>query len=382
MHVAILSVRSVASDLYAVLGVAQDATPEEIKRSYRKLVRELHPDLNPDPEVQDRFKQVTAAYEVLSDAEKRQMYDLGGDPRGGNGFGGGGMGFGHIMDAFFGNSSRGPRPRVSRGKDALIRLQVDLVEATFGSTREITVDTAVVCDECEGLGTAAGTTVIMCTMCQGRGEVQSVQRSFLGQVMTSRPCVQCQGYGSLIPHPCQECGAEGRVRTRRTIAVKIPPGVSTGIRIQLTGEGEVGPGGGPSGDLYLEIVEKAHEVFSREGDDLHCTITLPMTAAALGTTVELETLDGVENIDVRPGTHSGQTATLRQKGVTHLRNSGRGDLHVHIEVVTPTKLDARQEELLREFAALRGEERPLATVQANGASQSGFFSRLRDAFNS
>jgi molecular chaperone DnaJ len=171
------------------------------------------------------------------------------------------------------------------------------------------------------------------------------------------------------------------VRTRRTITVKIPPGVDTGTRIQLTGEGEVGPGAGPSGDLYLEIVELPHEVFSRQGDDLHCTVTLPMTAAALGTSIELETLDGDEHLEVRAGTQSGQVVTLRQKGVTHLRGTGRGDLHVHIEVATPTRLDERQEELLRELAAVRGEEASVGTVQAGHPSNSGLFSRLRDAFN-
>ncbi|MGE0818807.1 MAG: molecular chaperone DnaJ [Candidatus Nanopelagicales bacterium] len=372
-----------ATDLYAVLGVARDATPEEIKRAYRKLARELHPDVNPDPATQDRFKEVTAAYEVLSDPDKRQMYDLGGDPRGGaGGFGGAqGFGFGDIMDAFFGTQTRGPRSRRSRGKDALIRLQVDLSEATFGVTRDITVDTAVVCGSCSGAGTAPDTQVVTCTMCQGRGEVQSVQRSFLGQVMTSRPCPQCQGFGTLIPHPCPECSGDGRVRTRRTITVKVPPGVDTGTRIQLSGEGEVGPGGGTPGDLFLEVVETPHEIFTRQGDDLHCTVTLPMTAAALGTAIDLETLDGVERIEVKAGTQSGQTVTLRQKGVTHLRGSGRGDLHVHVDVATPTKLDAAQEDLLRQLAALRGETATTTAVQAGRVEQSGLFSRLRDAFN-
>ena len=374
-----------ANDYYSALGVARDATPEEIKRSYRKLVRELHPDVNPDPVTQERFKEVTAAYEVLSDPDKRQMYDLGGDPRGGGGGPGAGFGqgfgFGDIMDAFFGTQSRGPRPRSSRGKDALIRLQVTLAESTFGSTREITVDTAITCTVCHGEGTAADTQVVTCTMCQGRGEVQSVQRSFLGQVMTARPCPQCQGYGTLIPHPCPECAGEGRVRTRRTITVKIPPGVDTGTRIQLTGEGEAGPGGGAPGDLYLEIVEAPHETFTRQGDDLHCTVSLPMTAAALGTTIALESLDGTESLEIRSGTQSGTIMTLKQKGVAHLRGSGRGDLHVHIDVITPTKLDDRQQELLRELAGLRGEERPTGTMQSS-QTQGGLFSRLRDAFNS
>ncbi len=172
-------------------------------------------------------------------------------------------------------------------------------------------------------------------MCHGRGEVQSVQRSFLGQVMTSRPCPQCGGFGSLIPHPCPECSGDGRVRTRRTLTVKIPAGVDTGTRIQLTGEGEVGSGGGPPGDLFVEIVEEPHDVFTRQGDDLHCTVTLPMTAAALGTTVELETLDGDESVAVTAGTQSGEVLTLRGRGVPHLRGSGRGDLFVHVDVQVP-----------------------------------------------
>lgn len=365
-------------DPYAVLGVARDAPAEEIKRSYRKLARELHPDVNPDPESQERFKQVTAAYEVLSDPEKREMYDLGIDPRTGaaGGFGAN-FGFTDFMDAFFGQQSRGPRSRTRRGQDALIRLVVDLPEAAFGTEREITVDTAIACDGCHGSGTAEGAQVTTCPMCRGRGEVQSVQRSFLGQVMTARQCPQCQGFGTLNPHPCVECSGDGRVRTRRTLTIKIPSGIDTGTRIQLRGEGEVGPGGGPAGDLYVEIVENPHPVFERSGDDLHCTISLPMTAAALGTTLTLETLDGEEHVEVRPGTQPGSVQVLRGKGVPHLRSSGRGDLHVHLDVVTPTKLDERQEQLLREFAELRGEEHP---ELAGSGDEPGLFSRLRGAF--
>jgi molecular chaperone DnaJ len=370
----------VASDYYDVLGVARDATPEEIKRAYRKLARELHPDLNPDAATLERFKEVTGAYEVLSDPEKRQMYDLGGDPRGGSGgFGDGpGFGFGDIMDAFFGQQTRGPRSRVRRGQDALIRLQVDLAQAAFGVEREFTVDTAVVCPTCTGAGTAPDTQVVECTMCHGRGEVQSVQRSFLGQVMTSRPCPQCGGAGNLIPHPCPECSGDGRVRTRRTLTVKIPAGVGTGTRIQLTGEGEVGAGGGPAGDLFVEIVEAPHPVFSREDDDLHCTVTLPMTAAALGTSIELETLDGVATIELRAGTQPGYVETLRARGVPHLRGTGRGDLHVHVDVLVPTALDDEQTDLLRQLSVLRDEQTP--TIVAKPGAQHGLFSRLRDAF--
>ena len=372
-------------DYYEVLGVPRDATGEEIKRAYRKLARELHPDVNPDPATQEKFKEVTAAYEVLADPEKRQMYDLGGDPRGGAGpgFGGaGGFGFGDIMDAFFGGgtSQQGPRPRRRRGQDALIHLDLDLPETAFGTVKDIMVDTAVACSACHGEGTAADTDVVTCTMCHGRGNIQSVQRSFLGQVMTSRPCPQCRGYGNLIPHPCPECSGDGRVRTRRTVSVKIPAGVESGTRIRLTGEGEVGPGAGPAGDLYIEVAERPHPTFVRKGDDLHVTLALPMTAAALGTTIPLATLDDAIEVQVRPGTQSGTTETIRGAGVTHLRGSGRGDLVVHIDVQTPTKLDARQVELLTELAAIRDEENPEGVPAAAATTNGGLFNRLRDAF--
>jgi molecular chaperone DnaJ len=376
----------VANDYYATLGVARDASPEDIKRAYRRLARELHPDVNPDPANQERFKDVTAAYEVLSDPEKRQMYDLGADPRspGGSPFGPGGagaFGFGDIMDAFFGGGGqgRGPKPRVRRGQDALIRITIDLAEAAFGEVKEIQVDTALVCPTCTGTGCAVGYSPTECTMCRGRGEIQSVQRSFLGQVMTSRPCPQCQGYGTVISHPCPECNAEGRVRTRRSLKVKIPAGIDDGTRIQLSGEGEVGPGGGPPGDLYVEVSTRPHPVFQRQGDDLHCSVTLPMTAAALGTVLSLKTLDGTEDVEVRRGTQSGHVVTLRARGVPHLRASGRGDLHVHVDVATPTQIDERQEELLRQLATLRGEERVHGSFER--PEQQGLFSRIKDAFS-
>ena len=285
-----------ATDYYGVLGVRRDATGEEIKRAYRKLARELHPDVNPDAAAQDRFKQVTAAYEVLSDPQKREIVDLGGDPLApgggatGNPFGAGFGGLGDIMDAFFGASTaRGPRSRVRQGADALIRLDLELAETAFGATRDLAVDTAVVCSTCSGAGTAPGTHPATCDTCQGRGEIQSVQRSFLGQVMTSRPCPTCAGIGTVIPHPCGSCGGDGRVRARRTVSVKVPAGVEDGMRIRLSGQGEVGPGGGPAGDLYIEIRELPHDIFTREGDDLHCHVSLPMTAAALGTSLTLWT---------------------------------------------------------------------------------------------
>ncbi|HYJ76994.1 MAG TPA: molecular chaperone DnaJ [Actinomycetes bacterium] len=368
-----------STDYYEVLGVSRDATPEEIKKAYRRLARQLHPDVNPAEE--ERFKEVTKAYEVLSDPRKRELHDLGGDPFSTGGGFGSGFGFSDIMDAFFGGggATRGPRPRQRRGQDALIRLEIDLSEATFGATRDLQVDTAATCPTCHGAGTAVGTSPRTCDVCQGRGEVQQVTRSFLGQVMTARPCAACQGFGTVIPHPCADCGGDGRVRTRRALPIRVPPGVDTGTRIQLSGEGEAGPGGGPAGDLFVEIVEKPHATFRRQGDDLHCTVEVPMTAAALGTAMQLDTLDGSRPVEIRSGTQSGQAVTLPGLGVTHLRRQGRGDLIVHVDVQTPTRLDAEQEELLRKLAALRGEDGP-DVGQVTGTRQ-GFFNRLRDAFN-
>ncbi len=374
-----------ASDYYGTLGVRRDADADEIKKAYRRLARELHPDVNPDPRTQDRFKEITQAYEVLSDPEKRQMYDLGADPfapGGGSAAGfGAGFPFSDIMDAFFGGggaAGRGPRSRARRGRNATVRVELDLSECAFGTTRDIAVDTAVVCPTCSGEGTAPGTHPTTCDVCNGRGEVSQVTRSFLGQVMTSRPCPGCGGFGTVIRRPCPECDADGRVRTRRTIKVRIPAGVEDGTHIQLAGEGETGPGGGPPGDLFLEIVQRPHAIFERQGDDLHCTVTIPMVAAALGATLKIETLDGPADVDVRPGTQSGQAIPLYGQGSTHLNVSGRGDLLIHVTVETPTKLEPEQEELLRELARLRGEESPPGKF---APGQHGFFSRLRDAFN-
>ena len=388
-----------SQDLYDLLGVSRDADSDAIKKAYRRLARKLHPDVNPDPETQEQFKEVSRAYEVLSDPQKRAAYDRGGDPFGGAGAGfgqGAGFSFTDIMDAFFGGggpggaaAGRGPRPRTRRGQDALIRLEIDLAEAAFGVTRELNVDTAVVCGSCHGEGAAPGTHPIPCETCRGAGEVAHVQRSFLGEIRTLRPCAACRGFGSIIPDPCRECSGDGRVRSRRTLTVKIPAGVDNGTRVQLSEQGEVGPGGGPAGDLYVEIHITPHETFTRHGNDLHCTVTLPMSAAALGTTLTLPTLEadveqgadsGVEtafDLDIRPGTQSGTEQVLRGRGVPGLRG-GRGDLVVTIVVETPTRLDARQEELLRELAGLRGEQQPSGQVRPSSKS---VFGKLRDAFN-
>ncbi|WP_312719346.1 molecular chaperone DnaJ [Mobilicoccus sp.] len=370
------------NDYYADLGVSREASSEEIKRAYRRKARTLHPDVNPGPEAEQEFKRVSQAYDVLGDPTKKQQYDMGADPYGGmTGSYGQGFSFSDIMDAFFGGaaaSSRGPRSRVQRGQDALIRVDIDLPTAVFGADKEVVVDTAVLCETCHGDGKQPGTGTRTCDICGGRGEVQQVQRSFLGQVMTSRPCTACHGFGEIITDPCFDCSGNGRVRTRRTLTLAVPAGVDTGTRIQLAGEGEVGPGGGTPGDLYVEVQVLPHEKFQRRGDDLHCVVEVPMTAAALGTVLEFDTLDGPTQFTVKSGAQSGEVTTIRDHGVTHLRGSGRGDLLVTLRVLTPTKLDGEQEELMRRLAEIRGEQNPSARV--SHVESGGFFGKLRDAF--
>jgi molecular chaperone DnaJ len=377
----------VARDYYGLLGVSRGASDSEIKRAYRKLARELHPDINPDEQAQQLFKEISTAYEVLSDPEKRRIVDLGGDPlatagsaSGFSGFGG----LGDVFEAFFGGGggSRGPIGRVRAGSDSLLRMRLTLDDCASGITKQVTVDTAVLCDKCQGRGTHADSTPVTCDICGGRGEVQSVQRSLLGQVMTSRPCPTCVGVGEVIPDPCHRCGGDGRVRSRRDISVKIPAGVGDGMRVRLASQGEVGPGGGPAGDLYVEVHEQAHDVFVRDGDDLHCTISVPMADAALGTAVTVDAiLDGATEIAVAAGTQPASVITLRGLGMPRLRSATRGDLHAHIEVTVPTKLDARARELLAEVKSHSTETAAVRNIRAaTTAAGGGLFSRLRETF--
>ena len=371
------------NDYYAELGVSRDVTAEDIKRAYRRAARKLHPDVNPGPEAEEQFKKVSQAYDVLADPDKRRSYDMGADPYAGGAAGfGQGFSFSDIMDAFFGAGAgggpgRGPRPRQQRGQDGLVRQDIDLAMAVFGGESELVIDTAVVCGTCQGEGAQPGTGRRVCDICGGRGETQQVQRSFLGQVMTTRPCMACQGFGDIISYPCHDCSGDGRVRQRRTMRIRVPAGVDTGTRIQLQGEGEVGPAGGPPGDLYVEVRVVPHQTFTRRGDDLHASLIVPMTAAALGASLTLETFDGEQAVDLVPGTQSGETVTLKGLGVTHLRGTGRGDVIVHVDVRTPTRLDPHQEELLRQLATARGEERPTGKV---APADTGLFGKLRDAF--
>lgn len=373
------------ADYYAILGISREASSDEIKKAYRRLAREYHPDVNKDPGASEKFKEISTAYEVLSDDAKRDRYDRGGDPFSqGGGFGGQNFGFDDLLGAFFGGGqSRGPRSRARAGQDALIGVEITLEEACFGCQKELMVETAVRCEKCSGSGCADGSKPQGCPICKGQGEIQQVTRSFIGNVMTSRPCNNCGGYGTVIPTPCRECSGEGRVRSRRTITVKIPAGVEAGNRIAMSGQGEVGPGGGPAGDLYVEISVVAHNFLVRDGNDLHISISVNMVAATLGTTVVIETLDGPQEVGIKPGFQSADTVILRGLGITKLRGHGRGDLIVHIEVKTPHKLKRDEEELLKKFADARGEKPDHVEIHSRDkhSHEHGFFAKFRDAFN-
>ena len=401
-----------STDYYEVLGVPRDATPEQIKRAYRKQAMRVHPDVTDDPDAEEKFKAVNEAYEVLSDPQKKAVFDRGGDPMrngggagyadpfaGMGGFGGfssaGGFDVGDLLGAMFGGggaASRGPRSRVHQGSDQLLRLRLSLAEAAFGTTTKLNLDTYVVCPTCSGKGTAAGSEPVTCVQCHGSGSVTQVQRSFLGDIRSTTVCPTCDGYGSTIPNPCPECSGQGRVRTRREISVKVPAGVSSGNRIQLHGQGEVGTGGGPAGDLYVEVLVAEHEVFRRDGDNLEMVLTIPMTAAALGCTVPIITLeaelDGTSDEDARveltipPGTQAATRLVVKGRGVPALRGRDkgrRGDLGVTVVVETPTRLTDEQRELLNRLAQLRGEDGE--NVGVRSGADKGFFNRLRDAFN-
>jgi molecular chaperone DnaJ len=383
-----------SADYYGTLGVARDASAEDIKKAYRKLAMKYHPDVASEPGAAEKFKEIGEAYEVLSDPAKRDLYDRGGDPlqSGMGGFGPGFMGgfdFSTIVDAMFGagTAARGPRSRVSRGQDKLERVRLSLVEAAFGTTATLNVDSAVVCGTCAGSGAADGSVPVACANCHGRGEITQVQRSFIGDIRTSTPCPQCRGFGTIIEHPCPDCYGEGRVRAQRTVSVKVPAGVTTGNRIRLEAQGDAGPGGGPAGDLYVELAVREHDVFTRHGDDLEATLEVPMTAAALGARIEMPTLDAEREdvdpedtaveVEIAPGTQTGTRVVARGKGVPRLRGRGRGDLGITIIVRTPTDVDEAQRELLNRLADMRSEQTPVLTPRPANKS---VFARLKEAF--
>nr|WP_314634597.1 molecular chaperone DnaJ [uncultured Janthinobacterium sp.] len=346
-------------DFYETLGVAKNASEEEIKKSYRKLAMKYHPDRNPDSkESEEKFKEVKEAYEMLTNPEKREAYDryghAGVDPNmgGGGGFGGGAGGFadsfGDIFGDIFGGGggrSRNAGPQVYRGADLRYNLEITLEQAAHGFDTTIRVPSWDKCDTCHGSGAKPGTSPTTCGTCGGHGQVRMQQGFFSIQ----QTCPKCHGSGKVITDPCTPCGGAGRIKRNKTLEVKIPVGIDNGMRIRSSGNGEPGTNGGPSGDLYVEIHIKPHAVFQREGDDLHCEMPISFTKAALGGEIEVPTLNGKVSFTIPEGTQSGKTFRLKGKGIKGVRSGYAGDLFCHVAIETPVKLTEKQKDLLREF---------------------------------
>jgi molecular chaperone DnaJ len=345
-------------DFYEVLGVAKNATDDEIKKAYRKLAMKHHPDRNPDGKgVADKFKEAKEAYEMLADPQKREAYDryghAGVDPNMGGGGGGFADAFGDIFGDIFGGGrgGRGSGPQVYRGADLRYNLEITLEQAAHGFDTTIRVPSWDECEPCHGSGAKPGTEPITCPTCGGHGQVRMQQGFFSIQ----QTCPKCHGNGKIIPEPCTSCAGAGRIKRNKTLEVKIPAGIDDGMRIRSSGNGEPGMNGGPTGDLYVEIHIKPHTVFQREGDDLHCEMPISFAKAALGGEIEVPTLNGKASFTIPDGTQSGKTFRLRSKGIKGVRSGYAGDLFCHVVVETPVKLSDRQKELLQEFEQLTSE---------------------------
>lgn len=380
------------ADYYELLGVARNATPEEIKRAYRRKAREVHPDANPaDAANAERFKEVARAYQVLSDPDQRTRYDRFGEAGvGGNGGPGGprvedvfaGGGLNDLFDAFFGGQSpfgggggggRRGQAGPPRGQDMEVVADISFEQAVFGASVPVAVRLPQRCDDCDGAGARAGTQPVTCVDCGGSGQVQRVRQSLLGQMVTTGACPRCGGLGQVVATPCPTCRGEGRVTGEHTYQVDVPAGVDSGSTLRLGGRGAAGPRGGGTGDLYVHLRVAEHERYRRDGNDLVTDVPISIAQAALGTTVVLPTLDGDEDLLVPAGTQPGREFTLRGRGVPRLQGRGRGDLRARLVVEVPTKLDDEEAELLRALADRRGE--------AVSPPDKGLFSRIKSAFS-
>jgi len=357
-------------DYYEILGVSRSASPEEIKKAYRRLAKKYHPDASKDEGSAEKFKEATEAYEVLSDPDKRAQYDrfghVGPEQRFDFGpmdfrrareafeeFGFGRSAFDDIFDMFFGEGLRTSRTRARRkaraqpGEDLEYKLRLSLEDAAFGTKMKVTVPRYVTCDRCKGSGIEPGSSKRVCPVCNGGGEIEYRQATFLGSFINVRTCERCGGTGEIIEDPCHKCRGRGRVKEESRISINIPAGVDDGSRLRLRGEGNAGMEGGQAGDLYIVVELKPHDIFKRVGDDIYCEVPLKFTQAALGATIKVPTLSGEEKLDIPPGTQSGENFKLSGKGIPHLRGWGRGDQYVTVKVTVPKNLTPRQRELLR-----------------------------------
>lgn len=385
-------------DYYDILGVQKTASDDEIKKAFRKLAQQWHPDVNKAPEADERFKEINEAYQVLSDPQRRQAYDMfgragvGGSGAGPEGYGpfGGFSGFGDIFDAFFGQGAATGqrRGRPPAGADLRYDLKLTFDEAIHGAEKEISFSALGKCDTCDGSGAEPGSTPITCPQCNGSGEVRQVRSTMLGQMVNVTTCGRCRGQGRIVEKPCVTCRGDGRTEKRRTLRVSVPAGIDDGHQIRLSGEGEAGPRGGTAGNLYVVTHVEPHPQLKREETELLFELPVSMTQAALGARLPVPTPDGTEYVDVKPGTQHGTEIRLRGKGVPHLRRAGlRGDLHVFVDVQVPTKLSARQRELLEELAELAGENEPPPDPgpgpKASGRNRRkrGIADRLKDAIS-
>ena len=366
-----------AKDYYEVLGVPRGASDEDIKKAFRRLARQYHPDMNPgDKSAEEKFKEVNEAYSVLSDQEKRQRYDQFGSADGpAGGFGGfGGQNpfgdIGDIFDAFFGGGGGARRTGPVRGEDLRTDLELTLEECFSGVEREVRVQRQEPCEACHGTGGKDGQRPQRCSRCAGTGQVQQARDTAFGRFVTARPCPACHGSGQTVGEACPVCRGSGRQRKARTLKVRIPAGVGDGARVRLSGEGEPGLRGGPPGDLYVFVRERPHERFARQGSDLHVDLAIGFPEAALGDEFDLKGVDEPLKVRVPEGTQPGQEIRLRGKGMPHLRGGGRGDLVVHVTLQVPKRLTAEERELLQR----------LRSMHKGGEDDRGFFGRVRDAF--
>ncbi len=367
-------------DYYEVLGVNKNSSEEEIKKAYRKLARQYHPDVNKEPDAETKFKEVKEAYDTLSDSQKKARYDQFGHEDPTAGFGGGGFGggadfgdFGDIFDMFFGGGGRSRNPNAPRkGADLQYSMTLEFKEAIFGKETDITIPKEEECDTCHGSGAKPGSKVETCSVCKGSGQQEVVQNTPFGRIVNRRVCNACHGQGKTIKEKCPTCHGSGKVRKHKKIHVKVPAGVDDGSQLRVSGEGEPGTKGGPAGDLFIILRVKPHDFFERDGEHIYCEIPLTFTQAALGDEIEVPTLEEKVKLKIPAGTQTGTNFRLKGKGVPRLRYGGRGDQHIKVVVVTPSNLTEEQKELFKQLGSLN--------VPETHQQQSSFFERVKKAF--